>query len=213
MSLGTKLLLSLLLLTSGIYVGYAAVLRPWQRSRDEAERDPKRSLNQKPARPLADFEFIERNGAKVRLSHLAGKIVVVNFFFANCPGSCRQFTTTIAGLQDEFKSEADLRFVSVTVDPEKDTPDALTKYADQFHADKQKWWFVTAPLRETQDLGRSLQVSVMGTTHTDEMILLDRAGIIRGTYDHKDPQKLAKFKTDLRALLKEATPAGARDAE
>jgi protein SCO1/2 len=211
MSVGTKLLLSLLLLAGGAYVGYVG-FRMWDRGRTEAELDPKRSLNQKPTRPLADFEFTERNGEKVKLSDLAGKIVVVNFFFANCPGSCRQFTTTIAGLQEEFKDAPDVRFVSVTVDPEKDTPDALSKYADQFHADKQRWWFVNAPMRETQELGRSLQVSVLGTTHTDEMVLLDRDGVIRGAYDHKDPQKLTKFKKDLRELL-EAAPAAKRDAE
>lgn len=212
MSLGTKLFLSALLLISGVYVGYAAVIRPMQRAKEAEALDPKSSLNQKPTRPLADFEFTERDGKQVRLSDLAGKIVVVNFFFANCPGSCRQFTTTIAGLQEEFKDSPDVRFVSVTVDPEKDTPAALSMYADQFKADKQKWWFVTAPLRETQELGRSLHVSVLGTTHTDEMILLDREGIIRGAYDHKDPQKLAKFKKDLRELL-EAAPGAKRDAE
>jgi protein SCO1/2 len=210
MSLGTKLLLSMLLLVGGAYAGFVGY-RIWERSNTEAY-DPKRSLNMTPERPLADFQFTERSGKKVRLTDLAGKIVVVNFFFATCPGSCRQFTSTIAGLQEDFKNDADVRFVSVTVDPAKDTPESLTKYAADYGADADRWWFVTAPLAETQELGRSLKVTVLGMNHTDEMILIDRSGVIRGTYDHKDPQKLAKFKTDLRSLLKEQ-PATNRDAE
>lgn len=198
MSLATKLFLSALLLASGAYTGYVG----YRMLERHEEYDPKRSLDLKPARPLADFEFTERNGKRVRLSDLAGNVVVVNFFFANCPGSCRQFTSTVAGLQAEFK-EPDVRFVSVTVDPSTDTPDRLQSYANQFGAEPDRWWFLNAPLGETQELGRSLHVTVVGTTHTDEMILIDREGIIRGTYDHKDQQKLARFKKDLKELLNE----------
>jgi protein SCO1/2 len=198
MSLGTKLFLSLLLLAAGGYTAFIGY-RMWDRGQ---EYDPKRTLNLQPTRPLADFEFTERDGRRVKLTDLAGDIVVVNFFFANCPGSCRQFTSTISGLQTEFKND-DVRFVSVTVDPSTDTPDRLTTYANQFGADPKRWWFVNAPLSETQELGRSLHVTVVGTTHTDELILIDRDGTIRGTYDHKDPQKLTRFKNDLKALIAE----------
>lgn len=200
MSLGTKLFLSALLLLSAGYTAFVGY-RMWERSQ---ETDYKRNLNLKPERPLADFEFTERDGSRKRLTDLAGKIVVVNFFFANCPGSCRQFSSTVAGLQTEFQNN-DVRFVSVTVDPTTDTPERLKTYADQFGADPKRWWFLNAPLAETQELGRSLHVTVVGTSHTDELILLDRAGVIRGTYDHKDQQKLGRFKTDLQKLIDEPT--------
>lgn len=198
MSLGTRLLLSSLLLATAGYTAFVGY-RMWERSQ---ETDYKRNLNLKPERPLADFEFTERDGSRVRLTDLAGKIVVVNFFFANCPGSCRQFSSTVSGLQTEFQDD-DVRFVSVTVDPTTDTPERLTKYAEQFGADPKRWWFLNAPLAETQELGRSLHVTVVGTSHTDELILLDRKQIIRGTYDHKDPQKLTRFKTDLQKVIDE----------
>src|SRR5436305_611486 len=83
----------------------------------------------------------------------------------------------IVALLAEFK-DADVRFVSVTVDPSTDTPERLQTYADQFGADPNRWWFLTGPLGETQELGRSLHVTVIGTTHTDQMILLDRRQII-----------------------------------
>jgi len=198
MNMGTRIFLSALILALGTYGGYSAY-RIWDRSRDD---DVKRTLNLKPARNLDEFTFTERSGKPVRLADLKGEIYVVNFFFANCPGSCRQFTSTIAGMQTEFADE-DVKFLSITVDPTTDTPERLTKYADEFGADAERWLFLNAPLAETQDLGRSLHVTVLGTAHTDEMIIVDRQGIIRGTYDHKDPAKLAKFKTDLKALLRE----------
>lgn len=203
MSLGTRLLLSALLLSLGIYggyVGYRIVNQP------NAYADVKTEMKLKPVRPLDDFEYVERSGKRVKLGDLKGDILVVNFFFANCPMSCLQFTRTIAALQDELKDELDasgVKFLSITVDPSNDTPERLQKYADSFSADPDRWWFLTAPLGETQELGRTLHVSVLGTSHTDEMVLVDRTGTIRGAYDHKDPAKVAKFKEDLRALLKE----------
>jgi cytochrome oxidase Cu insertion factor (SCO1/SenC/PrrC family) len=199
MSLGTRLFLSVLLLALGAYGGYVGyrIL-----SYSQPNADAKSTLHLKPVRNLDEFEFTERSGKHVKLGDLKGEIYVVNFFFATCPGSCRMFSQTIAGLQEELKNE-DVRFLSITVDPAKDTPERLANYAQEHGADKDKWWFLTAPLGDTQELGRSLQVRVAGETHTDELILVDRTGTIRGAYDHKNPQKLAKFKNDLKALLKE----------
>jgi protein SCO1/2 len=198
MSLGTRLFLSALLLALGVYGGYTGY-RLWAAAQT---RDVKSNLALKPTRPLDGFQFTERSGKPVSFADLKGEIYVVNFFFANCPGSCLQFTRTIAGLQEEFKND-DVRFLSVTVDPSTDTPERLAKYADDHGADAERWLFLTGPLADAQELGRSLHVSVLGTTHTDELVLVDRTGTIRGAYDHKDPQKMSRFKTDLRELLEE----------
>jgi cytochrome oxidase Cu insertion factor (SCO1/SenC/PrrC family) len=199
MTLGTRLLLSALLTALGVYAGYVGY-RIWDRAQPYA--DVKSTLHLKPVRNLDEFEFTERSGKHVKLGDLKGEIYVVNFFFATCPGSCRQFSSTISGLQEEFKND-DVRFLSVTVDPSKDTPERLANYAKDIGADADKWWFLTAPLGDTQELGRSLHVSVAGEAHTDELVIVDRTGTIRGAYDHKNSQKLAKFKADLTALLKE----------
>lgn len=199
MSLGTRLFLSFLLLTSGTVAGFM-VYRLWDRPSPYA--DVKSNLSLKPVRNLDEFEFTERSGKPVKLADLKGEVFVVNFFFATCPGSCRNFSSTVAGLQEEFKDD-DVRFLSVTVDPAKDTPERLATYAKDFGADADKWLFLTAPLGETQELGRSLHVSVAGEAHTDELVIVDRTGTIRGAYDHKNSQKLARFKSDLREILEE----------
>ncbi len=199
MSLGTKILLSLLLLAVGAYAGFSAY-RIWEKAQT-SEYDPKRSLNYQP-RSLGEYEFTERSGKKVRLTDLSGKVVVVNFFFATCPFSCRNFSATVAKLSKDFAAD-DVQFVSITVDPIKDTPERLQEYANQFEADAERWWFLNAPLRDTQELGRALKVTVLGADHTDELIVIDRNGVVRGAYDHKVPKKLEQFSTDLQTVLDE----------
>lgn len=195
-SLAVKIWLSVLLLLVGVYAVYSGI----RLLKMQEPPDPKRTLNIRPARPLADFQFVERSGKPVGLADLEGEIFVVNFFFANCPASCLRLNQTVAALQQEFK-DTDVRFVSITVEPTTDTPEKLQTYAKQFGADPVKWWFLNAPLADVQDLGDALKVSVRGNAHTNELIVIDRAGIVRGAYDFENPLKMANLKKDLRQLL------------
>ena len=195
-SLAVKIWLSILLLLVGVYAVYSGV----RLLKMQEPIDPKRTLNMKPARPLTDFKFVERSGEPVGLADLEGEIFVINFFFANCPASCLRLNQTVAALQQEFK-DADVRFVSITVEPTTDTPERLQTYAAQFGADPVRWWFLNAPLADVQDLGDALKVNVRGNAHTTELIVVDRAGIVRGAYDFESPLKMANLKKDLRQLL------------
>lgn len=197
-STAVKVWLSILLLLVGAYGVYSGVKLLQMR---QAE-DPKRSLNLKPIRPLADFKFTERSGKEVRLSDLEGEVFIVSFFFSNCPTYCLRLNEKVAELQQEL-TDVDARWVSITVDPTTDTPERLKEYAKRFKADPDKWWFLNAPLSEVQDLGDSLRVTVRGSDHTNDFVVVDRAGIIRGAYDFRTPQKMENLKTDLRKLMKE----------
>ena len=165
----------------------------------------------KPERPLADFEFVERSGRKVEGSELEGKIFVVNFFWANCPFTCRKLNETVAELQKEFK-DTDVQFVSITVEPTIDTPERLKKYADSLNAPADKWWFLNAPLAETQDFGNNLKVSVAPQSHTDALVVVDRAGKVAGAYYFNDVVKLEALRKKLRSLLA-AQPAGSKPSD
>ncbi|MGC3968081.1 MAG: SCO family protein [Pirellulales bacterium] len=209
-SLAVKVWLSVLLVAAGAYAGMV-VVRNWRTM--QAENDPKSNLRLEPARPIGEFQFTERSGKDVKLGELAGHVSVVNFFFATCPGTCRILNQKVADLQKEFAAD-DVRFVSITIDPAKDTPNALTTYAKEFTADTDKWWFLTGPLAETQALGKALRLTAVGVdergmpTHTDEIVVLDRNGVVRGAFDHRDPAKLVKAREKIRELLDEkAEPA------
>lgn len=213
-NLAVKIWLSVLLLASGGYAG-VLVYRSFQAMEEEV--DYKADLNLKPTRPIGEFKFTERSGKEIKLGDLEGHVTVINFFFANCPGTCRVLNQKVADLQKEFAKE-DVRFVSITIDPATDTPERLTKYAHDFTGDSDQWWFLTGPLRDTQELGRALRLTAVGVdelgrpTHTDEIVVLDRAGTVRGAFDHREASKLEKAREKIRDLLEEKAPAAATSA-
>lgn len=89
------------------------------------------------------FSLTERSGRQVTPEDLTGKVWIVNFFYTHCPDTCPLQSAQIAKLQADFAEEKDLRLISITVDPERDTPAVLREYADRFGADPARWLFLT----------------------------------------------------------------------
>lgn len=94
---------------------------------------------------VPDFVLTERTGRRVTLANLTGKVWVVNFFYTECTDTCPLQSAQMARLQADFAGEPDLRLVSISVDPEHDTPEVLSEYAGRFHADPEHWLFLTGP--------------------------------------------------------------------
>jgi protein SCO1/2 len=89
------------------------------------------------------FALRERSGALVTQEDLLGHVWVVDFVFTRCADECPLVSQRMARLQTTFATQADFRLVSITVDPEHDTPDVLSRYAANFEADAQRWLFLT----------------------------------------------------------------------
>lgn len=92
---------------------------------------------------VPDFSLTERSGRTVTLAGLKGKVWVASLIYTHCPDTCPFQTAEMAKLQKEFAGEKDFRLVSITVDPERDTAQALTGYAQKFGADPERWLFLT----------------------------------------------------------------------
>ena len=92
---------------------------------------------------VPDFSLTERSGRAVALAGLKGKVWVANLIFTHCTDTCPLQTAEMAKLQKEFAGEKDFRLVSLTVDPERDTPEVLAGYARKFRADPERWLFLT----------------------------------------------------------------------
>lgn len=92
---------------------------------------------------VPDFSLIERSGRRVEGSEFRGKIWTVNFIYTSCPDTCALQTAVMARIQADLSVEPDVRLVSITVDPERDTPQVLGRYADRFRADRTRWLFLT----------------------------------------------------------------------
>ena len=143
-------------------------------------------------RRLVDFTLTDRTGRTVTQADLAGKILIVNFVFTSCSLSCRAVNDRLAEIQGLLGDAEDVRLVSLTVDPRTDTPSVLSKFADGFHADTNRWLFLTGNktelygLIETSFIAKSPELEPFipgGFASTDRIMLVDRNGVVRGSFD------------------------------
>lgn len=138
---------------------------------------------------------------------LDGKVWVANFIFTTCSGPCPRMTSQFRKLRDEVRDDPKLRMVSFTIDPARDTPEALSTYAKSFGANPDKWFFLTGAQKELHQLSRHAFMlgDIDGSLeHSSRFVLVDSQSRIRGFYDCADPESLEKLTTDLRSLLKGA---------
>jgi cytochrome oxidase Cu insertion factor (SCO1/SenC/PrrC family) len=92
---------------------------------------------------VPDFVLTDQAGRPVRRADLEGNVWVASFIFTNCPDECPLMTAQMAQLQSDLAHVPHLRFVSISVDPERDTPAVLSQYAHRFNADPARWLFLT----------------------------------------------------------------------
>src|SRR5437870_5729932 len=92
---------------------------------------------------IPDFALIERSGQSVTRADLLGKVWIASIIFTRCVEECPLVSNHMARLQATFATEPDIRLVSITVDPAYDTPEVLTRYAQSFAAQPQRWLFLT----------------------------------------------------------------------
>jgi len=168
-------------------------------------------LNQYGAVP--DFTLTERNGDAVTLAQLRGKIWVADFIYTSCTDTCPLQTAMMARLQEEYAGKPNVQLVSVTVDPERDTPQALSVYAAKHSADAKRWFFLTGQRDRIINLvhdGFHLRVAALPglsepsgmIAHSPRFVLIDRDGQIRGYYDSRELEAFIRLKNDLDTLLK-----------
>jgi protein SCO1/2 len=103
---------------------------------------------------VPDFSLTERSGRQVGGSDLRGKVWIATFIFTRCRDTCPLQSAEMARLQREFAAEEDVRLVSITVDPERDTPAVLVRYAAHFGAHPDRWLFLTGDRAAIHRLAR-----------------------------------------------------------
>ena len=156
---------------------------------------------------LPDFSLTDQRGAPLALADLRGKIWVADFIFTSCVTICPPMTDEMAKLQGEFSRE-DVYFVSFSVDPERDTPEVLSRYADRYGADHSRWSFLTGEKGAIYQLaheGFNLAAGRQGSEilHSTRFVLVDRRGQVRGYYDSRSKANLQQLRSDIRTLLRE----------
>jgi len=158
---------------------------------------------------VPEFELTSQHDRLVHSDELSGKIWVADLIFTACSGPCLRMTSQMTRVQESMKEWDDFRMVSISVDPERDTPERLTWYAEQTMADPDIWIFLTGEM----DIIRSLAVEGLklvvekeegsaGILHSDRFVLVDDTGRIRGYYDGTDPDAVDEMIRAARGLLK-----------
>ena len=154
---------------------------------------------------LPDFSLTDQRGAPFGLSDLHDKVWVADFIFTSCATICPPMTVQMAILQDEFAAK-DVHFVSFSVDPERDAPEVLRRYADNYGADGNRWSFLTGQKETIYQLaheGFSLATGHRGSEilHSTRFVLVDRNQQVRGYYESRSPGSLQQLRKDINTLL------------
>jgi protein SCO1 len=159
--------------------------------------------------PAPEFILTAQDGRQVALKELRGKVVVVTFIYTACADACPLLTAKMAALQDDLGSDfgSKVFFVSITVDPERDTPEVLTRYALAHGANFAGWAFLTGMPDEIRTVARRDGIYYKkhasgDVDHTFLTSLVDRRGTLRVQYMgiRFDPDELRR---DLQSLLTE----------
>ena len=160
--------------------------------------------------PAPEFTLTNQVGKRIALKDLHGKVLAITFIFASCADTCPLLTAKMAGLQDRLGADFGPRvyFVSITVDPERDTPEVLKRYAEAHQANPAGWAFLTGAPAEIREVARRYGVFYKKTPrgdvdHTFLTSLVDPSGTLRVQYMgiRFDPDEMLR---DLQSLSKVA---------
>jgi len=159
--------------------------------------------------PAPDIALTDQSGQPFTLAAQRGKVTIVTFIYASCTDTCPLLTAKMVGIQKKLGKDfgARVHFVSVTVDPERDTPQVLRKYGEAHSANFAGWSFVTGSPAEIQDVTRRYGIFVKkqekgDVDHTFLTSIIDQTGTLRVQYlgMRFDPNE---FVRDVRSVLRE----------
>ncbi|WP_185970463.1 MULTISPECIES: SCO family protein [unclassified Mesorhizobium] len=183
-----------------------ALLAPWPAQAHDAPHDQRLPA----IGPAPDFTLTSQDRARVSLSDFRGKVIAIAFIYTYCTDVCPMLTANMASVQEKlgFAFGSKIDFVSITVDPERDTPDVLKEYAQNFGADLKGWSFLTGDPAVVHEVGRKYGVIANKAAngdvdHTLLTSLVDRNGILRVQYLGVRFD-LEEFRDDLVSLLDES---------
>lgn len=166
-----------------------------------------------PAEGVEDFSLTECHGQTVTKADLVGRPWLACFIFTHCAGPCPLVSEQMEILQERLKG-LDIRLVSITVDPERDTPEVLKAYAERHHADPERWWFLTGDKDAIRRLIRgsfkmivedaSQPIAGFEIEHSITIMHVNAEGRVIGQYNARNDVEMARLR---RVLLGKADAA------
>lgn len=158
-----------------------------------------------------DFVLLNQDGNRFDSTTLRGKVVVLNFIFTTCTDVCPLFTANFAQLQRALKNthSANVFLISITTDPEIDSPKVLKAYAQRYQADFQNWAFLTGSEAQLRPVWKDFGVRVIKkgrglVQHTSLTTVIDGQGVRRFNH-YGEKWRVADLEKDVLSLLERKT--------
>ena len=160
---------------------------------------------------VSDFNLINQNGETITQKDFEGKIYVADFFFTRCQTICPIMAINMGDLQEYYKNDEEIKFLSHSVTPIIDSVPVLRAYADKKGVIDGKWEITTGDKKHLYALARKSYFAVLDEgdggeqdfIHTEQFILIDKKRQIRGFYDGTDAKEMQRIINDIEILKKE----------
>jgi protein SCO1/2 len=158
---------------------------------------------------IPSFKLVNQFGDTITEQNTTGRVVIADFFFINCPSICPKMKSQMLRIYDAYKKRNDLLILSFTIDPKRDTVEALFRYAQKLGVEK-NWFFLTGEKENLYAVADNFLIAAEedpqspgGFAHSGNFILVDKLGKIRGYYDGTSPTSVDKLLTDLKKIFRE----------
>lgn len=164
---------------------------------------------------IGNFSFLNQNGQIVSNKTVKGKVYVVEYFFTTCGTICPKMNNEMQRVQKAYSQNSKFAILSFTVNPEIDTVEQMKRYADAHNANANQWHFLTGDKKDLYHLARTsffvlkpAEAQNLGDAgsdfiHTNNFVLIDQLGRIRGYYDGTSPKKVDELISDIQLVLNE----------
>jgi len=158
---------------------------------------------------ILPFRCVNQNGDTITLKEVEGQVLVVDFFFTRCATICPVLTANMKRVQDRFIEDDRVRLLSHSVTPVADSVSVLSRYGEKMGVDASRWWLMTGEKPEIYKLARKSYFAALDEgdggfqdfVHTENMVLVDRLGRLRGFYDGTDLDEVNRLVRDLEFLI------------
>jgi protein SCO1 len=152
---------------------------------------------------VPQFAMTDASGKPFDRRMMDGSVWVIDFIYTNCPAACPLMTSKMHRLTEQFQGTDNVSFLSISVDPDRDTPPALTQFAHRYGGPTPKWHFLTGTPATVHLLAyTTFHVGdiINKMEHGTYFIVVDKRGNIRGFYSSLDQDSLKSLVKDVRAL-------------
>ncbi len=155
---------------------------------------------------ISSFQLIDSKGQKFDSAVLKDKVWVGNFMFTQCTGPCPITSGRLKAIQDKIPQTAFFRLVSISLDPDFDTPEVLNTYGNKFHYDPNRWFFLTGEINAIYAAAKTslrLPAGEKPDMHSNKMLVVDKKGWVRKALDSEKPTDFEILEQSVKTLLDE----------